>query len=753
LNIAGLSVAFAVFYVITVQVYHDFSFDRNFEKADNIYYISKFVAINGERWTTTNTRTPKEIAQIFPEVKNYCFMMVEPNYTFDVPDDTENRREFAEIATFASEGFVDIFTPEVISGDVRRAFNTDWQGMLTESVAKKFFGDEDPLGKVFYFHNENNPIRVVAVCKDFPDNCSIKNGVFLNKHEGNDAEAAYTSYLEIIPGGKDKVLNTINNSRDEDNGNWKIVEPTEALELTALPDIHLKFPVKGSGSLSSTLSLMAIGIILLIIAYINFVNFSIAMAPVRLKGFNIRRILGENPLFLKFSIAIEAALFSFIAFLISIPIVTYLNNGIISDFFQADLLFSKNIGLLLLIGGISLATGFIAGIYPAFYSTAFSPAMALKGASVASHHSRILKNSLIVIQFVATICLVVVSVFIKIQHDYMQNKSWNIKTENVIYFPLWKINNLSNFRDELEKNPDIYGFTFSTYHPGNEGMGWGRTFENTEVKLTSWPVYYNYAEFFDVKIIAGRDFVREDMTGSGKIIFNQAFIKKYGLDKNIIGQEFFGFDMCEIIGIMEDFNFESLKEPIKPMAFVTGRDYANWIRTTFIRINGDNTPKTLAYIRDSWKQFSTEPVDINFLDETINRLYQQESNLAKLILIFGLITIIVSIMGVYGLILFDAKSKRKTIALHKVHGASKSEVILMLNRNLIIQFVIAYIIAVPLAYYVVNSWLEGFAYKTPIHWWVFILGGLIVFMISLATVSWQSYRAASINPVEAIKSE
>lgn len=747
LNIAGLSVAFAVFYVIAVQVYYDFNFDRNFEKADDIYFISK--TGNGERWITTNTRTPKELAETFPEIKNYCFMMVESNHTFDVIDKTDNRYEFAETATFASEGFVDIFTPEIIAGDARLAFTTDWQGMITESVAKKFFGDRTPLGKVFYFHNENNPIKVVAVCKDFPENCSIKNGVFFNKHEGNDAETAYTSWLEIIPGGKDKVLNAIKNPQNKDNTDQYF----ELTELTALPDIHLKFPAKGNGSLSSTLSLLVIGIILLIIAYINFVNFSMAMAPVRLKGFNIRRILGENPFFLRFSITMEAALLSFMAFLVSIPFVAYINQGAISDFFQADLSFSENLGLLLLIGGLSPIIGFIAGIYPAFYSTSFTPIMALKGSYSASHRNT-LRSSLIVVQFIAAICLVVVSVFIKIQHDYLQNKSWNIKKENVIYLPMQKINNILDFRTELLKNPNIFGVTFSAYKHGDEGMGWGRNFADTEVKLTAWPVYHNYAKFFDVKIMEGRDFVEEDWSeNNGKIILNQTFLKKYGFDKSIVGQEFPGFNNCDIIGIMEDFNFESLREPIKPMAFVLGHDYTNFIQTMFIGINGSNTPETLDYIRDTWKKFSAEPVDINFLDTTINRLYQQENNLAKLISIFGLITIIVAVMGVYGLILFDAKSKRKTIAIHKVNGATRSNVILMLNRNLMIRFTIAYTVAVPLAYYVVNRWLEGFAYKIPIYWWVFILSGILVFAISIITVSWQSYRAASVNPVEAIKSE
>jgi putative ABC transport system permease protein len=189
------------------------------------------------------------------------------------------------------------------------------------------------------------------------------------------------------------------------------------------------------------------------------------------------------------------------------------------------------------------------------------------------------------------------------------------------------------------------------------------------------------------------------------------------------------------------------------MAFVTGKKYWQIINWMFVKINGQNTSQTLDYIRDAWTKFNNEPVEIRSLDEMLKSLYKQESNLAKLISIFGLITIIVAVMGVYGLILFNAKSKRKTIALHKVNGASKTEVMLMLNHGFLVQFAVAYVVAVPLSYFVVRRWLENFAYKTPVHWWVFVLGGVLVFLITVFTVSWQSYKAASTNPIEAIKAD
>jgi putative ABC transport system permease protein len=693
------------------------------------------------------------IAEKYPDVKNYCFMNIrDNNATFDVQDKAGNKHEYDETVTYSSEGLMDMFTLKIIIGDARQAFTEFNKAMLTESLAKKFFGNEDPLGQTFSYHNSNTPITVVAVCEDFPDNCSLHNGVYLMQPENIETEWSYYAYVEISGGreNRDKILNSLNadeSLQEQNSEKW-------LFELTALPDIHLKFPAKGKGSLSTTISLFAIGILLLFIAYINFVNFSVSMAPVRVKSLNIRRILGEGPLFLKFSIAMEAVFISLIAVAISTVFIHYFNVSVVKEFFQADISLANNIGMFLFMTGIFLITGLLAGLYPAFYSTSFKPAMALSGTFALSPGSKILKNSLIVIQFISAIFLIIVSGFVKVQHDYMQDKSWGLKKENVVYLHVWNFKDVYAFEAELKKSPDILDVTYTSFLPGTSRMmNWGRTFEGIGINMAVWPVSHNYLRFFGINIAEGDDFAEGDMQEEGKMIFNRTFVKKYEFT-DIIGKEMGGInEQCKIIGIMEDFNFESLREPVRPIAFVVGKNYvnSNWLGTMLVKINGQNTSKTLDYMQSLCKQFSSEPVEITFLDETLHQLYKQENNLAKLISIFGLITIIVTVMGVYGLVLFNVKSKRKTIALHKIHGASIMEVIMMLNRGFIIQFVIAYIVAVPLAYIIVNRWLENFAYKTPVHWWIFVAGGILVFIITTLTTGWQSYKAASANPVDAIK--
>ncbi|MDR0604515.1 MAG: hypothetical protein LBG80_09465, partial [Bacteroidales bacterium] len=738
LNIIGLAIAFAVFFAVIVQTYYDFSFDKTFEKADNIYLCAQYNS-NSAQYLRSTTKIGGELAEKFPEIKNYCYTNPTSWITtiFGVRDSLDNVHEFTEKIIRVGGGFINMFMPgKIIIGDANQIFISNNSVMLTEGISKKFFGKEDPLGKVLDFHDDGGriiPKTVVAICENFPDNCSFKNGVYMMA-SFNDLSPGYNVYLEIAPENKDKLSESLNRYKEE-------IKSKQEFHLIALRDIYLKFP-EGKGDISTTLSLLATGLWLMFIAYINFINFAMSMAPVRLKNLNIRRIMGENPFFLRISIVMESVFISFIAFLISILFIMYFNTGVIKEFFHVDLSIFKNITPLFLTAVASLVMGFVAGIYPAVYSTRFKPAMALSGSFSISTGSRVLKNSLIVIQFVSAVFLIITASFIKIQHNYMLNKSWGIDTENVVHIeiaPMTPREMRKPFEIELRNNPNIINITRLSALPGR----WGGNYFQCKIGEVNVKEYVRIGgagilKFFDIPLVEGRDFEEEDIYGEEKLIVNQSFVKKYGFnEKDITGtkftsnQSYFPNGVSEIVGVMKDFNIQSLKDPIEPLAFVVGKTYAEWFTPyMLVKYNGQNKDKAIEHIYDTWKKYCNSYLDLHFLDEELDKLYEKENNLAKLISIFGLITIIVAIMGVYGLILFNAKSKQKTIALHKVHGASIMEVILMLNRGFLIQFAVAYIIAVPVAYYAVNRWLENFAYKTPIHWWVFVAGGLLVFLIT-----------------------
>jgi putative ABC transport system permease protein len=434
---------------------------------------------------------------------------------------------------------------------------------------------------------------------------------------------------------------------------------------------------------------------------------------------------------------------------LSILIINSLNTGALKDFFDADLAIPHNLGLFIIVGLVSLLSGVLAGIFPAFYTTYFNPAMALSGSFFHTMQNKWLRNLTTGIQFIAAVFLITTSLFIKIQYDYLRNKDWGIQTENVLYFNSeMERKKVDDIMAELKQNPVIVDVTAAAHYPGQEKtQGWGRPFDDVQINLNIWPVKTDFFDFFGVKVAEGERFKEND---KDKMILNRSFSEKYGFNDNLVGKE---LSDHEIIGIAEDFNYKSVHGNIQPLAFIPIHEgskgwYYNWV---FVKTNNANTKQAIRHIYDTWKKFSEEPVEILQLTDTIQALYKKEYNTFSLVSICGIIAIIVAIIGLYGLILFDAKSKRKSIAIRKIHGASFIETMLMLNKSLFIRFAVAYFISVPLVYFSVFRWLEVFAYKTPIYWWIFALGGLIVLIIFLLTVSWESYKVARENPAEVVK--
>jgi len=762
LNILGLSVAFAVFAITLTQVYYDLSFDRNFKNADDIYFASQLFS-RGERGTTMPTTMGKEIQSKFPEVKSYC--LVNPNtsdeFLVDVINSKGIKQKFTTKVTPVTAGFLDVFTPEIVKGSTKDLFAGQGKAMITQSTAQKLFGDENPIGKTIYYHfskqfynnQKTNLVTVMAVCTDFPKNCSIENGIYTLLPDDQPENYNYNGYFVVNKSGYTKLLSQLNSEKFFGKERWQEMQKSAekaTVELTPLNKAHFDLE---KGRLTTTLSLLAIGILTLIIAYINFLNFSIAISPTRVKGLNIHKILGGSPLKLKLILASEAALFSLLSFILALFYISFLKETFISDYFSADMSLSANKPLLTVIGFVALLFGLLFGWYPARYIVSFQPAVALRGAFAMSARSVRLRNTLITIQFIAAITLIIVALFIQVQNNFMQHRSWGIQKENIVYVPYGQLKiDMHTFGEELKRDPRILDYTASQFLPGNVGMSWGRQFEGKQVNAWIWPVQVNFLNFFGIKMTDGRDFQDADSTNmKNAIIFNENFVRKHQL-KNILGKDFPGFDLTlSVVGVAKNTNFSSLRDSIRPLGFAVLGNYSmNWF---FIKLSGNDISGAIESIKKTWEKYSDEDFDIKFMDATMDKLYKNETNLAKLISMFGLITILISIMGVYGLVVFNTRYKSKEIAIRKVNGASVKEIILMLNRTVLIQLSIAFVVAVPLSYYIVHRWLQQFAYKIPIYWWIFLLAGLLVFVITVVTVSWQSRKAATANPVDAIKNE
>lgn len=758
LNIAGLSVAFTVFFIIAIQSYSDATYNRNFTKADNLEYITIYYEADERESAFISVPIGQTIAEAIPEIKSYTLVQRWGSQAFnrDIEDGSQSINVEQCVVT---DGFLDVFTPEILAGDTREMFSGKDMAIISQSDAIKLFGNENPIGKSIYYHFSKKPITLVAVYKDFPKNCSLPNGIYVANQTINPSEWSFKIYAEIQSGSHDIVKEKLNSDERIAALFSAYTSKQVGKKGVEFRSISVKEAYMIQGNNKTTfISLIAIGVVILIIAYINFLNFSIAMAPSRVKSVNIHKILGMNRSSLQMIMIFEGVFLAFISLGFSLFFIYFFSLSPLSSFFSASLLISENLALIGIVSLFLIILIAIVGIYPAKYATSFPEAVALSSSFALSPRGVYMRNVLILIQFVAAISLCCIAYFIKIQHEYMINYSSGIEKENVVYLPLRGLDtDLNSFGDEMIKNSLVLDYTASEAVPGSVPMGWGKVLEDKQVQFTSWPVTPNFLDFFGVKIIAGDGFTdtKKDSTALEQIIFNNKFIEKYGFDNKIIGKNFYCFRDGIIKGISGDINFQSLHYPIEPMAFVVlngsyGEARLNYV---FFKISGQDIPATIEYMNKTWSKFSKDEFKLTFLDQTMNDLYKKEDNMASLIGFFSLITIVIAIMGIYGLIVFNTRYKTKEIAVRKVNGATELKIILMLNKGLLILFLIAFTISVPLAYYAIERWVEDFPYKASIPWWLFLGAAIVVFIISAITVSWQSWKAATANPVKSLKNE
>jgi putative ABC transport system permease protein len=731
--------------------------------------------VDGASTIDIRRREIQAIKQSYSEVTDICavFNRRDSHLYYSVINENGTVVEFNDHArTGITSDFFSFFNPETVTGDARELFVKPDGAVITESYAKKFFGNENPVGKVIKagnrLHDREPFFTIVAVWKDFPDNCSLKNGLYYDIGEDRENHRCNAVFIKFTKTGKDdleRIMKRISRgeywSKEEQERNAEYFN-TRNCYLIPFDKIH--FSNMGEGNLTTTLSLLFVGIIALVIAWINFVNFSIATASARVKSLNIHKIFGAQNGKLRLVTASESAVFSLIAFLLSIVCVSILYESLPDDLFVADLFRSNSWQMLLLIVGIFvILLGFIVGLYPAYYVTSFNPVLTLSGSPAKSKKNIRLRSILMSVQFTVCIALITVAVFMKIQHNYVVNYSCNVDTKNIICLSTLEMDEsgkpnlglIGALVEELKKNPQILEAATTYDIIGTSGS------MNRQMKFNDATVFYhdyrigpNLFKILDIPMIAGTNF--HNVTSPyNSLIVNKEFVKACGMSESaIIGQPFDGDGArgAVIIGVIDNINFEDLHNPLCPLIFACGEEWRYTPKWLLIKL-ANNDKKNVAYIKSIWEKLCKKPFEHNFLDDHFANLYKKENNQANFLTIVCIITIIIAIMGVFGLITFNIRQKEKEIALRKIAGANIRDVLILLNRGILIQVVIAFVVAAPVAYYIVNRWLEAFAYKISMHWWIFALCGLLMCLIIIATISMQTYRAATKNPVDAIKNE
>lgn len=758
LNIAGLSVAFAVFIAILIQVKYEYDYNASFKDADHIYRLE----LKRESSASYASGVPIPLFEIIktevPELSSACIIGKSfPDWFFTVTGENGEKVVFEEQRAYADTSVVNVFDLDIVSGDARQALTVNDNVMIPLSLAYKFFGTDDVIGKTFLAAGMFEK-TIAAVYQDVPANSTFQNCLYsasfatgLSWEHWN-----YDTYYKIPEGVDPDALNAKLYSLDKlivAKGHGDGFMKGQKIMFCPLKDLyfadvdHIREP---SGNRTMTNVLLLVGILVLVVAFVNFINFSTALAPSRIKGLNTRKTFGATDAFLRGCVVSEAVLFSFFSFLLGILWCYGLSLSSLQGIVYTSLNPLLYPGILFLTVSVSLLFGVLAGCYPAFYMTSFQPALVLKGSQALSPRGVLLRNTLVVFQYTISIVLIICTLFIGKQLQMMKNQPWGIDRDYVLYIQGNRDLRLQKdaFINELKNNHVVTDVTFASDLLGDTGMQhW--TFDamvnGEEVTLESdiCLIASNYLNFFGIKVKEGDNFIT---TQDSVLMVNEAFKRAYNFDP--MGKEMID---SKIGRVLQDFNFFPLQREIRPLLMFVNEQMPYYY---YIRINPAMRSDALKHIRKTIREFSPNyGYDVKFLDDRLNSLYQSEERLSKLISVFGLVTILISLMGVYGLVLFNAKFKAKEIGVRKVNGATNVQIVNLLNRSFIRLIVVSFFIACPLGWYIIAFWLNGFAYKTAMSLWVFGLAGLTVLVITFLTISWQSWKAATANPVEVLKSE
>ena len=755
LTLVSLVVAFLGIIVLTLYVSYERSFD-GFHKNKNDIYLMSFKYDMG-----SSLPVPMEelIRHEVPEIERSVVMREWWNNEFYRTDQTP-RDAIRKKAMYASADFFTMFDFPLITGDAKTVLSVPNSVVLSETMAQNIFGTADVVGKQLLA--SGSELTVSGVMKDMPKNTSFncEAVVPLVIEENQDwSEWSFSIFFQLKKGADKAVVEKkIAGIERISEILTRIAESFSseavAVDLMPLSKIHYGSRSYMFAFINKTVLnvLSVLILVLLVMGAVNFINFSTSQAPLRAKSLSVQQILGATKGSARLQIIGEAVILSLTALGLSFIIHSLIFQRL-ENLFQITGLSFK--GRELLYAGFVLFAilfGAIAAFYPSRYITSPPISQAVKGKMLFSGKGKNFRNVLITVQFVFTIALIAASLTIEKQLHFWNNFDIGIDKENVLYLQTSNVlrNSHQAFADELMKNTEITNYCYSQFLPGRVGMGWGRKVDGKQIQMQAWPIDDRFIDFFGIEMQEGRAF-RQGKADVDNFILNEKAVQQFGWEKPL-EKRFEGLGAeGEVTGVCKNFNFASLKGEITPMVFWRTDDRKFNI---LIKTRGGNFTQIRKYIEETARRFDPEGTfEVHFLDEALEQLYNKETRMARFIEFVSLWTILLALTGLLGLIVFISRDKVKEIGIRKVNGASVFEVVRMLNKNVLVWLGIAFIIATPVAYYAMSRWLENFAYKTTLSWWIFAVAGLVSLFVALLTVSWQSLRAASRNPVEALKNE
>ncbi|MEX0720375.1 MAG: ABC transporter permease [Balneolaceae bacterium] len=766
INLTGLSVGLAVCLIIALFIQFHLGFDKFHEKSDRIYRIAKEESKSGQVQRTGNMQGPlaSTLAEELPEVEEAVRLQTVGKTLVTV----RNESFYEENILRTDPSFFKIFNFPVLQKTTENPLDDKNSIVLTEEAALKFFGTDDPLGREVIL-DESDRYTVTGITKtpskqshiDFSMVVNVPDSLYgINLMDWNRISAFHTYLLLNEGADSDQALAKVPKVLE-----GKVLEKTlkeSAYFLQPLTDIHLGSDLNWELLSDRVMSINylylfgIIGFFILLIASLNYINLSTARATTRVKEVGVRKAAGagQNNIFWQFTG--EILLLTILAAIISLGIAELLLtqvNALMGLELQPAVLWSPAFlsGFILII----FLTGFLSGIYPAVMLSSFKPSDILKGGKNIFSRGG-LRKSLIVFQFTVSMLFIISTLIIERQLDFLQNKNLGLNPEQVLNISLETSSSKQAAQSLLDEFGQLSGVESYTASMGVPATDHTRLFLflNEDDEEPS-PVYFNqtdenFLSTMKIELLSGRNFQPTDAEKSGSIaIVNQTLIENMGWSpEGAIGRK---ISFYEIIGVVNDYHFESLEKEISPalMRYLTGEP-----RFISARLNTANISATMAQIEENWKQMvPSAPFQYSFLDDTFNNLYHSEKKLGTLFISFALITIIIACMGLFGLVAFMASKRSKEIGIRKVLGASVANIVALLSKDFVKLVMLGFVIAIPIAWYAMNQWLSDFAYRIEIGAGIFVLAGSAALIIALLTVSWQSIKAATANPVNSLKSE
>jgi putative ABC transport system permease protein len=672
---------------------------------------------------------------------------------------------------FADPDFFNIFSFYSIKGNLQTALKDPGTVVLTETEAERIFGNEDPINKTIRLNNELD-LTVKAVIKDIPQNSSMKFGgvasllTIKSFSHGHDPFGwPYSDYETYILSSENISTSDFYKKIEKVTKNYIPVENKDLnTEIFPLNDIYYDPELSNfhnHGTVEKSFILISIALLILLIAVVNFINLSTARASMRTKEMGVRKAIGASRFTLIKQFLSESIVISFISMVLAV----LLASELIVLFNQlTDLRLSVFNGSVLnriiIYSAGALLLGILAGIYPAFYLSSFKPGLILRGEIHQKKGKAYLRKILIVFQFSAAVLLIVSTFVIYYQLEYLKNKPLGFQKEDIIYLPANReiFENKDVFKDKIFQIPGVKDFAYSSAVPGEMSLIWEHNLKyggkESNIRFTVVPTSCDFMRLMGMKITDGRTFYENNKNDEWNIIINEAFAQKYGL-KEPFKAQFAGMPGDgKIVGVVKDFNFKSLHSPVEPLVFINA---PNWFLYGVVKISSAKYTEIKRVINrfgSIWKEVSPDfPFEYNFLQENLALQYKSEERFEKAFICFSALAIIISCFGLFGLISFTTEHRTKEIGIRKVLGASTSGITAMLSKQFVVLVFIAIIIASPIAYYIANKWLQNFAYRIEISWWMFALAGGIALVIALVTISFQAIKAAMKNPVESLKYE